>query len=94
MVSRDDPEADDTSDFESETDFETTEDGKCTGFKKMGFEYLYLEDPLDPQQFCSCGSCKAMMTKDESFCCKSQNYLQTGGKIFTFILHLLFWKFR
>ena len=31
MISRDDPEADETSDFESETDFETVEDGKCCG---------------------------------------------------------------
>ena len=35
---------------------------------------------LDPEQFCSCGLCTNMPTLAESFCCKSMNYLQTGGR--------------
>ena len=38
------------------------------------------ETPLDPKEFCSCGSCAIMATKVESVCCKSFNYLQAGGK--------------
>ena len=38
------------------------------------------DDPLDPKLFCSCGHCTMMPTKAESFCCKSVNYLQSGGK--------------
>ena len=37
------------------------------------------ENPLDPEQFCSCGLCTNMPTQAESFCCKSMNYLQAGG---------------
>ena len=39
-----------------------------------------VENPLDPMEFCSCGSCSIMATKVESVCCKSLNYLQAGGK--------------
>ena len=35
---------------------------------------------LDPEQFCSCGLCTSMPTPAESFCCKSMNYLQAGGR--------------
>ena len=34
----------------------------------------------DPEQFCSCGLCTSMPTPAESFCCKSMNYLQAGGR--------------
>ena len=38
------------------------------------------EAPLDPLQFCKCDCCKLMKTREESFCCKSTNYLQASGK--------------
>ena len=61
---RDDPAGAASNDFDSEATLEVED----------------VENPLDPKEFCSCGSCAIMATKVESVCCKSLNYLQAGGK--------------
>eukprot|EP00092_Neocalanus_flemingeri_P036929 GFUD01040202.1.p1 GENE.GFUD01040202.1~~GFUD01040202.1.p1 ORF type:complete len:211 (+),score=23.73 GFUD01040202.1:41-634(+) len=62
---RDDPVRGDTDDVECVADYETNVANSLT-----------CENPLDPKDFCECGLCKPMRTREESFCCKSRNFLQ------------------
>jgi len=39
-----------------------------------------LAEPLPKlEEFCSCGRCTVMKSKDECFCCKSMNYFQIAA---------------
>ena len=52
---------------------------EMTGTETEATIEISLESPLDPKDYCECDYCKPMMTKEESVCCKSANYLQAAG---------------
>ena len=41
---------------------------------------MFVDVAPSPEDFCVCGNCCQMRTKQESVCCRSTKYIRTGGR--------------
>ena len=41
---------------------------------------IIIDVAPSPEDFCVCGNCCQMRTKQESVCCRSTKYIRTGGR--------------